>query len=653
MDADYQLDIDVHKMCRCCLTADEKDLKNIFCYDILDGAIVDFPKIYKNVTDIETKKDDKLPQGICSTCKAKASEFHLFKQRCINSNNLLCKILDVPIPVKSLEKPSQTDRATQSMVCETTAQGTQTIETVESKRVNQQQQIDYVDRRESKTAVKMIDTRAVKHEVEAELEEDFVDQEAVEVDDYVLDYECESEYLSPDNMYVIGDDGSPIEDNGDPFIDTIEYKIEGLENDQIQVLESMDATETYSIVEPTKFPAPKRLKKSVETCNICKTKVKTSLLKSHRNLHQRTLPTILDSIPYFRCGRCKTVFSEISHLESHFVNGSCSSYEDEPNCTDYQYLEDFPECDTEEGGEFSGCRTLRLCSVLQTSDDTFTCELCFNFTSSSVHDILVHCVKHFSNDKENNVVYYDETMPGPHRCGVCQLNQSSLSAALRHVFFHLSSFICPHKDCDDKFADFKSLNVHFDQCHMQKESVNNQQCMHCGYIAGNYQAFRQHQWRECEKKIHRCEVCDKKFFHKTSLSMHMKYHLEAKYACEECNKTFSQSCDLKVHRRIHTGEKPYKCEHCDKSFRSISNRKDHMSTHRTDKLFTCEICSQTFKSERTLRGHYPIHNATKKFQCTQCNKSFHRRFHLTLHLKSHERKDYRVVSTSPSAKVKA
>lgn len=75
-----------------------------------------------------------------------------------------------------------------------------------------------------------------------------------------------------------------------------------------------------------------------------------------------------------------------------------------------------------------------------------------------------------------------------------------------------------------------------------------------------------------------------------------------------------------------------------------------MSTHRTDKLFTCEICNQTFKSERTLRGHYPIHNSTKKFQCDQCEKSFHRRFHLTLHLKGHEKKDFRLISV-PSVPV--
>lgn len=53
MESEYQLDIDVHKMCRCCLTVDEKDLKNFFSNNILDGAVVAFPKIYKNVTEIE------------------------------------------------------------------------------------------------------------------------------------------------------------------------------------------------------------------------------------------------------------------------------------------------------------------------------------------------------------------------------------------------------------------------------------------------------------------------------------------------------------------------------------------------------------------------------------------------------------------------
>lgn len=52
------------------------------------------------------------------------------------------------------------------------------------------------------------------------------------------------------------------------------------------------------------------------------------------------------------------------------------------------------------------------------------------------------------------------------------------------------------------------------------------------------------------------EISAKKFFHKSSLSMHMKYHLKARFTCEVCKKAFSQLCDYKVHYRIHSGEKP-------------------------------------------------------------------------------------------------
>lgn len=294
----------------------------------------------------------------------------------------------------------------------TTARGTQTDPEEEP------QQLNHLNRRQhEKATVKIIDVQTFKHEVEQDYEE-FAEHEAVEAEDYVLDYEC-SEYLSPDNMYVIGEECSTAEGNDDESpLHQIEYKIEAeTEDDKMEELEFLDvADEAYSIIEPTKPTKSKRSKKTSEVCNICKVNLlSTNVINSHRNFHQQTLPMILDSIPYFRCGRCKTVFSEIGHMESHFENGTCCSYADEATCTDYQYLEDVPECDTEEGGPFSGCRTLRLSSVMQTSDDTLSCELCYNFTSSSVHDILVHCVQHFSNDKENNVVYYDELMPGPHR----------------------------------------------------------------------------------------------------------------------------------------------------------------------------------------------------------------------------------------------
>lgn len=419
----------------------------------------------------------------------------MFKQRCINSNALLCKILDIPVSVKSKDKPLQTDIGTQSMSREVTARATQTI-----------QEDELCGERPKENPTVQFIQHAFKHEVEQDFEE-FVEQESVGTEDYVLDYEC-SEYLSPD-MYVIGDECSVVEGNEDPLVDEIEYKVERVHDDKIDELDMLDFTETYSLTELNKPTASKRSKKKTEACNICKIELKPSLIKSHRNLHQQTLPMILDSIPYFRCGRCKTVFPEINQMESHFANTTCCAYVDEPICTDYQYLEDFPECDTEEGGPFSGCRTLRLSSVMQTTDDTFSCELCYNFSSSSVHDILIHCVEHFSNDKENNVVYYDEIMPGPHKCGICQLNQPSLSAALRHVFFHLTYFICPVKDCDGKFAEFKFLSLHIEQRHMAKENVKHQRCMHCGEISDNYQAFRQHQRKECKKKIYRCDVCGK------------------------------------------------------------------------------------------------------------------------------------------------
>lgn len=357
------------------------------------------------------------------------------------------------------------------------------------------QLIEYVDREvDQKSAAKLIETHLVKHETDEDIE-DYEEQEMEEVEGYVFEYEC-PEYLRVDATDTVSDIA---EGNEDVLDEKHQYKVEKLE--------TLETVEMYSIVERFKPTTSKRSKGTTE-CNICKVNVASRVANSHRNLHQQTLPIILDSIPYFRCGRCKTVFVEIAQMENHFLNGSCCSDADEPNCTDYQYLDDFPG-DTEEGGPFSGCRTLRLSSVIQTSDDTFSCELCYSFSSSNVHDILIHCATHFSNDKENNVVYYDEMMPGAHRCGVCRLNHSSLSAALRHVFFHSTTFICPLMDCDEKFAEFKHLNVHIEQLHMAKENVKHQRCMHCGEISKSYEAFRQHQRKECTKKVYRCDVCGK------------------------------------------------------------------------------------------------------------------------------------------------
>ena len=68
-------------------------------------------------------------------------------------------------------------------------------------------------------------------------------------------------------------------------------------------------------------------------------------------------------------------------------------------------------------------------------------------------------------------------------------------------------------------------------------------------------------------KCHQCDVCQKSFMWKESLTRHKRLHSgKSVFTCEMCEKTFYVKAHLLSHIIIHTGEKPFTCEICQKGF---------------------------------------------------------------------------------------
>ncbi|KAI9661628.1 MAG: hypothetical protein M1821_008866 [Bathelium mastoideum] len=112
------------------------------------------------------------------------------------------------------------------------------------------------------------------------------------------------------------------------------------------------------------------------------------------------------------------------------------------------------------------------------------------------------------------------------------------------------------------------------------------------------------------KKRYQCTMpdCDKSFYQKTHLEIHIRAHTGVKpFLCKEpsCGQRFSQLGNLKTHERRHTGERPYNCDICGKAFAQRGNVRAHKIVHQQIKPFTCRLddCGKQFTQLGNLKSH--------------------------------------------------
>merc|ERR1711971_1364349 len=144
-----------------------------------------------------------------------------------------------------------------------------------------------------------------------------------------------------------------------------------------------------------------------------------------------------------------------------------------------------------------------------------------------------------------------------------------------------------------------------------------------------------------------CQVCARKFRHKSNLKTHARIHDPDAPKCPWCGKLFGRESNLKQHLRVHTGERPFSCSQCSKKFKQLHSLKDHLRTHTGERPFSCPVCRKTFAVKHNMTVHMRIRSGEKPYVCKQCGKQYSSKSGLNSHAKKHRT----MPSQQPTAQI--
>ncbi|XP_026727638.1 zinc finger protein 845-like [Trichoplusia ni] len=247
------------------------------------------------------------------------------------------------------------------------------------------------------------------------------------------------------------------------------------------------------------------------------------------------------------------------------------------------------------------------------------CGYCgYSFVSKQglvVHKNMVH----------KDIVKSDDNEEGPY-CADCDVKFISTEAFKRHMVMsvkHTSSMdsINGCRVCGLRFSEAEQLRLHRRREHPKKQAPHYRRaaaswpapCTHCSEVIPSAREYWKH-----FRRAHPDE----------------NYPVQKKCVCDICGKRLMCNALLEMHKRTHFGDRPYKCSLCDKACFTAFDLRVHQQKHSDARPFPCTVCPKAFKRKEAMDRHLKIHSGDNPYKCEICGVAFSKSCTRTLHVRT-------------------
>ncbi|XP_068624909.1 zinc finger protein 37-like [Battus philenor] len=326
----------------------------------------------------------------------------------------------------------------------------------------------------------------------------------------------------------------------------------------------------------------------------------------------------------------------------------------------------------------------QITTVLQQEDGTLVCD----------------CGEQFQYLADYEKHQHKHNPAGEHLCNLCGKGFETSEILIGHMLLHSVTgqlVTCPF--CN-QLIKRNALTQHIKYGHNNKP-----RCNICLKTFANQNNLKRHMMIHSDIKDFECDICFKRFHQKITMQTHRLTHMNP-YSCNKCDKTFENRESLVAHRDtedctkskitkvkeelmktvkqeittnlgkvigyacslckkmfsvesaleqhienthiLETNEyteieknlrsknvKRFECRICGKNCASQAMMIMHERVHTNERPFPCQLCSLRFKTKTHLRTHQLTHTREKKFGCSVCMKFFALKGNLVVHLRTH------------------